>query len=176
VVQRVPCMQSAVSFKVLWFTTMKACINTVMVMTGWKQSGRFKATPKQGESAQAPSASLPNDNSDCDKEKFQLHHVHDALSKVCLTCWKASCTALLGAASSSFLSSSPLGAWMCTHFHSQPTAASPHVLTAQQSNFQQLRGTSHVALCNVFFAAWRSHQVHTACLVLFNDGFRFTRC
>ena len=84
--------------RVLWFTTVKACINTVMVLTGWKKSGVFKATPKLGEKAEAASTRLPDvakseEGSKADssngikgttkgKQGFQLHHVHDALSKV----------------------------------------------------------------------------------------------
>lgn len=45
-------LQAHVAFRVLWFTTIKACINTVMVMTGWKKSGVFKVTPKLGQSAE----------------------------------------------------------------------------------------------------------------------------
>jgi hypothetical protein len=77
---------------VVWFTTVKACINTVMVMTGWKKSGVFKVTPKLGETAgdaQGASTRLPDltvsdaaGSSDSGKKPFQLHHMHDALSKV----------------------------------------------------------------------------------------------
>jgi hypothetical protein len=87
-------MQAHVASKVLWFTAVKACINTVMVMSGWKKSGVFKATPKAGENAadaQGASERLPDltssdggRGSDSGKEKFQLHTVHDALSKVCM--------------------------------------------------------------------------------------------
>lgn len=93
-------MQAHVASRVLWFTTVKACINTVMVLTGWKKSGVFKATPKLGENPAdlAPSGRLPDTansgsesspasggKSDVKAEKssgFGLHHVHDGLSKV----------------------------------------------------------------------------------------------
>ena len=90
-------MQAHVAFRVLWFTTVKACINTVMVLTGWKKSGVFKATPKLGEKAEEASKRLPDvakseagsrDSSNgtikgkAGKEGFQLHHIHDGLSKV----------------------------------------------------------------------------------------------
>ena len=98
-------MQAHVAFRVLWFTTVKACINTVMVMTGWKKSGVFKATPKLGETAEDAqvSARLPDVTSSDGgrgsdtpaKEKFHLHHIHDKLSKVSpshtsLLCWECS--------------------------------------------------------------------------------------
>jgi hypothetical protein len=92
------CMQGHIAFRVLWFTTLKACINTLMVMTGWKKSGIFKATPKLGETADAKdavSAQLPDvviskggvssvtgAGKPSNTPKFQLHYVHDALSKV----------------------------------------------------------------------------------------------
>ena len=90
-------MQAHVAFRVLWFTTVKACINTVMVLTGWKKSGVFKATPKLGEKAEEASKRLPDvakseagskESSNGklkvknEKEGFQLHNVHDGLSKV----------------------------------------------------------------------------------------------
>ena len=97
-----PCtyMQAHVAFRVLWFTTVKACINTVMVMTGWKKSGVFKATPKLGEKAEdGVSVRLPDVTSSDggrgsdtpSKEKFQLHHVHDKLSKARLAPAKLLC-------------------------------------------------------------------------------------
>lgn len=93
-------MQAHVASRVLWFTTVKACINTVMVLTGWKKSGVFKATPKLGENPAdvAPSTRLPDvatsgseserasgsDGAKPSKQqnKLSLHHVHDGLSKV----------------------------------------------------------------------------------------------
>jgi hypothetical protein len=98
-------MQAHVASKVLWFTAVKACINTVMVMSGWKKSGVFKATPKAGENAadaQGASERLPDltssdggRGSDSGKEKFQLHTVHDALSKVCMCCMQHSALTFL---------------------------------------------------------------------------------
>jgi hypothetical protein len=93
-------MQAHVAFRVLWFTTIKACINTAMVMTGWKKSGVFKVTPKLGETAEESdmdSTHLPDtvmsgsgssSTSKAEKAtfKFRLHHVHDVLSKVCVNC------------------------------------------------------------------------------------------
>jgi hypothetical protein len=35
-------------YRILWFTSVKACINTIMVVTGWKAKGHFKFTPKAG--------------------------------------------------------------------------------------------------------------------------------
>lgn len=73
----------------------------MMVLTGWKKSGAFKVTPKHGMHASdaAVSARLPDtgisdsgsrngdnwkgDDLEKGKEPFQLHHVHDSLSKVC---------------------------------------------------------------------------------------------
>lgn len=98
-------MQAHVAARVLWFTTVKACINTVMVLSGWKKSGVFKATPKLGENPAdlAPSTRLPDvdtsksgSGSDSDAQptpnskepkaekhsRFSLHHIHDSLSKV----------------------------------------------------------------------------------------------
>lgn len=34
--------------RVLWFTHVKACVNTVMVFSGWKARGQFVVTPKGG--------------------------------------------------------------------------------------------------------------------------------
>ena len=34
--------------RILWFTHLKACVNTVMVVSGWKARGRFVVTPKAG--------------------------------------------------------------------------------------------------------------------------------
>jgi hypothetical protein len=55
-------MQSRPAYRVLWLTTVKACINTVMVLTGWKKSGGFKVTPKLGMHAAdtATSHALPD--------------------------------------------------------------------------------------------------------------------
>ena len=39
------------SQKVLWFTTVKAFWNVIMVSTGWKGPARFKVTPKGGQAA-----------------------------------------------------------------------------------------------------------------------------
>ena len=38
--------------RVLWFTSVKACINLLMVHTGWKDPGFFKYTPKTSETEQ----------------------------------------------------------------------------------------------------------------------------
>ena len=81
-----------------------------MVLTGWKKSGVFKATPKLGENPAdlAPSARLPDTansssesspasggKSDIKEEKssgFGLHHVHDGLSKVRNCNWGTTAT------------------------------------------------------------------------------------
>ena len=54
-------LQAHVAFRVLWFTTIKACINTVMVLTGWKKSGVFKVTPKRGQTAEDAAVSTKID-------------------------------------------------------------------------------------------------------------------
>ena len=43
--------------RVLWFTSAKACINLIMVRTGWKNPGHFKYTPKASERVEASCAS-----------------------------------------------------------------------------------------------------------------------
>ena len=66
-----------------------------MVMSGWKKSGVFKATPKLGEKAEEASVRLPDGLDKAENasregsskgiknpDAFQLHHVHDTLSKV----------------------------------------------------------------------------------------------
>lgn len=50
-------MQAKTGYRVLWFTSFKACINTVMVHTGWKNPGHFKFTPKAGISAEEAAVS-----------------------------------------------------------------------------------------------------------------------
>ena len=35
-------------YRILWFTSVKAVLNTVMVAAGWKAKGHFKFTPKAG--------------------------------------------------------------------------------------------------------------------------------
>jgi hypothetical protein len=35
-------------YRILWFTSVKAVLNTIMVVTGWKAKGHFKFTPKAG--------------------------------------------------------------------------------------------------------------------------------
>lgn len=60
-----------------WFLSIKACINTIMVHTGWKKKQKFKVTLKRGENegdrTQGFSQALSN---------FKLHQIHDALSEV----------------------------------------------------------------------------------------------
>jgi hypothetical protein len=90
-------MQADIASRVLWFTTVKACINTIMVLSGWKKSGVFKATPKLGEKPEdagkttplpdtsksgSDTASGTDSDPKADKAGFRLHHVHDGLSKV----------------------------------------------------------------------------------------------
>eukprot|EP00892_Ulva_mutabilis_P006100 jgi/Ulvmu1/3862/UM018_0081.1 len=94
-------------YRVLWFTSVKACINTIMVHTGWKNPGHFKFTPKAGISAEeaavsgALSVSEANSKSGDgkedgssgggsgkdgkpapDKKPFALSQVHAGLSRV----------------------------------------------------------------------------------------------
>jgi hypothetical protein len=98
-------MQAKTGYRVLWFTSVKACINTIMVHTGWKNPGHFKFTPKAGVSADEAAVSgvlavSDNDNASgsADHEKgedkatekaakakagYDLSKVHKALSKVC---------------------------------------------------------------------------------------------
>lgn len=38
-------IQARPAFRVLWLTTVKACLNTLMVLTGWKKSSAFKVRP-----------------------------------------------------------------------------------------------------------------------------------
>ena len=93
-------------YRVLWFTSVKACINTIMVHTGWKNPGHFKFTPKAGVSAEeaavsgALSMSISQSRSDdatktdgsssgggeakpaANRKPFALSKVHASLSKV----------------------------------------------------------------------------------------------
>lgn len=50
-------MQAKNGYRVLWFTSFKACINTIMVHTGWKNPGHFKFTPKAGIATQEQAVS-----------------------------------------------------------------------------------------------------------------------
>lgn len=96
-------------YRVLWFTSVKACLNTIMVHTGWKNPGHFKFTPKAGVTAEeaavtgALSTSIANSKDGDDgkdgsigggssggaaadgkpaRGSFNLSKVHAALSKV----------------------------------------------------------------------------------------------
>ena len=98
-------------YRVLWFTSVKACLNTIMVHTGWKNPGHFKFTPKAGVSAEEAavtgqlSSSLSQGKSSTEQDgggkdgegtdgscsdakaaparkPFALSKVHGALSKV----------------------------------------------------------------------------------------------
>jgi hypothetical protein len=97
-------LQAKTGYRVLWFTSFKACINTIMVHTGWKNPGHFKFTPKAGISADeaavsgvlavsdsdnnsgSPFTDKNGDASDKDSKVkrpfFDLRNVHDGLSKV----------------------------------------------------------------------------------------------
>ena len=45
--------------RILWFTGVKACMNTIMVFTGFKEAGRFKFTPKSTVTAEDSVVSAP---------------------------------------------------------------------------------------------------------------------
>lgn len=96
-------LQAKTGYRVLWFTSFKACVNTIMVHTGWKNPGHFKFTPKAGisseeaavsgvlavsdsENASASPSTEKTDKPGTEKAKvkqgFQLNQVHDGLSKV----------------------------------------------------------------------------------------------
>ena len=77
----------------LWFTSFKACINTIMVHTGWKNPGHFKFTPKAGinTNEQAVSGTIKPIEAAQEPSKAQvavpqkgmaLTDIHGALSKV----------------------------------------------------------------------------------------------
>lgn len=81
-------MQARVAGRVKWFISIKACMNTMMVSTGWKKKQKFKVTLKQGEKHADRTQGLTQALSN-----FKLHQIHDALSEVrCMlaVCW-ASC-------------------------------------------------------------------------------------
>lgn len=84
------------SYRVLWFTSCKAVINTLMVVTGFKNPGHFKFTPKAGLAAEGDGAHVVGDTRvleeaaspdtsgsvAAEKKKFALKDVHDGLSKI----------------------------------------------------------------------------------------------
>ena len=42
--------RAKMGYRILWFTSVKAVLNTLMVLTGFKNPGHFKFTPKQNRS------------------------------------------------------------------------------------------------------------------------------
>jgi hypothetical protein len=95
--------------RILWFTAFKACMNTIMVFTGYKKAGHFKFTPKAGVSAEEAAVSTVLNLGTCGpqssnvmsegtsrngtsaqgsdaslirRKKMEFSDVHDALSKV----------------------------------------------------------------------------------------------
>ena len=70
-------VQARTAGRVKWFLSIKACMNNIMVHTGWKKKQKFKMTLKRGENegdrTQGFSQALSN---------FKLHQIHDALSEV----------------------------------------------------------------------------------------------
>lgn len=107
--QYVMCLQAKSGYRVLWFTSVKACINTLMVFSGWKNPGHFKFTPKAGISADEAAVSGALEVSDSDnnsgspetvkgekdgkaekevkpRKKVELSKVHGVLSKVLIRC------------------------------------------------------------------------------------------
>jgi hypothetical protein len=90
----VTAIQAKNGFRVLWFTSCKACINTIMVHTGWKNPGHFKFTPKAGIShaEQAVSGTIkpaiPAHDpktaqvATTEKQGLALKDIHAGLSKV----------------------------------------------------------------------------------------------
>jgi hypothetical protein len=90
------------SYRVLWFTSVKAVINTIMVVTGYKDPGHFKFTPKTGLAGEdgsfigdtaiiapsdisPPSCEIKGSNGQpgkAPKRAFVLKDLHSALSKV----------------------------------------------------------------------------------------------
>jgi hypothetical protein len=94
-------IQAKSGYRVLWFTSFKACINTIMVHTGFKNPGHFKFTPKAGisQAEQAVSgtikpATLQKSSTTQDaapqKQGLALKDIHGALSKVLQSCWSYS--------------------------------------------------------------------------------------
>lgn len=70
-------MQARVASRVKWFVSIKACMNTIMVHTGWKKKQKFKVMLRQGVNEADRTAKIQGALSN-----FKLHHIHESISEV----------------------------------------------------------------------------------------------